>query len=90
MSDPVYDQREDSYTRWAELQKQVAQAKVETARAERVAQLKIERGALRDQFATAALTGLLAAHPHAPVTDFDIVARRAYRVADEMLKARDG
>ena len=40
---------------------------------------------LRDEFAMAAMTGLLAD----PQTTLVLVARQAYRIADYMLKARE-
>jgi hypothetical protein len=45
-----------------------------------------EHAALRDQFAAAALTGLLASPPFAP--SFDDEAKRAYSYADAMLRQR--
>ena len=44
--------------------------------------------ALRDQFAMAALTGLLAS-PH-EIMRPEVAAHCAYRHADEMMKAREG
>lgn len=52
---------------------------------------------LRDYFAAAAMRGILAGEPHSPEYEFEDgsavmegVAINAYRLADAMLKARDG
>ena len=47
-----------------------------------------ERKALRDEFARAALTGMLA-HPQTCASD-ETCAKYAYKHADAMLKAREG
>ena len=50
---------------------------------DQIRNLKSERATLRDQFAMAALTGMLAANYSG-----DRVAKSAYQVADYMLEAR--
>lgn len=50
--------------------------------------LNDHRSHLRDTFAAAALTGMLA-DPSANNTNFEMVTKEAYRFADAMLKARE-
>lgn len=52
-----------------------------------VADAAAEQKRLRDQFAAAALTGLLAAETSGSLTD-DLRAEYAYKAADAMLRAR--
>jgi hypothetical protein len=52
--------------------------------------LEAEKERLRDQFAMAALTGILAADPERYRDPQGYWAKEAYAFADEMLKTREG
>jgi hypothetical protein len=56
---------------------------------EEVEELAQPSSTMRDQFAMAALTGLLAQRRTLP-EDMDLAASLAYTLADAMLKAREG
>lgn len=57
-------------------------------RFDEIAKDKAERQRLRDQFAAAALTGMLAAEKDGSLCN-DVAAKYAYAVADSMLAARE-
>lgn len=77
--------------RWREFQKQYQQDMMQQRAVERAEAIeratKQARAELRDRFAMAALTGLLA-DPSVRDRNFDLLALNAYEVADAMLLRR--
>lgn len=78
--------------RWREFQKQYQQDMMQQRAVERAEAIeratKQARAELRDRFAMAALTGLLAYDTAAMNDNIEGFAKHAYQFADAMLKAR--